>query len=108
MIHVNDSNFKETVLDSDKPVLVDFWAEWCMPCHMVTPAIEEIAKENDGNLKVCKLNVDEGRQTAVNYGIMSIPTIVLFKNGKMVESILGAQPKDSIMEKIKPHLNGKR
>lgn len=105
MIHVNDSNFKETVLDSDKPVLVDFWAEWCMPCHMVAPAIEEIAKEHDGNLKVCKLNVDEGRDTAGTYGIMSIPTLALFKNGNMVELMVGALPKESILEKIKPHLN---
>lgn len=105
MIHVNDSNFKETVLDSDKTVLVDFWAEWCMPCHMVAPVVEEIAKEHDGNLKVCKLNVDEGRDTAGTYGIMSIPTLALFKNGNMVEVMVGALPKESILEKIKPHLN---
>ncbi|MBS3819025.1 thioredoxin [bacterium] len=105
MIHVNDSNFKETVLDSHKPVLVDFWAEWCMPCQMVAPAVEEIAKENDGNFKVCKLNVDEGRETAGTYGIMSIPTLALFKNGNMVEVMVGALPKESILEKIKPHLN---
>ena len=104
-VKVNDANFKEEVLDSKIPCLVDFWAEWCMPCLMVAPVIEEISKDYNGKLKVCKLNVDEARKTASNYGIMSIPTIAFFKNGEVVETVLGAVPKEEIEEKIKPFLN---
>ncbi len=103
-IRVNDENFKQEVLESDIPTLVDFWAEWCMPCHMVAPVVEEIAKEYQGKLKVCKLNVDEARNTASNYGIMSIPTLAIFKNGKVDEKIIGALPKAELERAIKPHL----
>jgi len=103
-VQVNDSNFKQEVLESDIPVLVDFWAPWCMPCYMVAPAVEEIAKQFQGKLKVCKVNVDEGRQTAANYGIMSIPTLSIFKKGQVIEQIVGAVPKSELEEKIKPHL----
>ena len=103
-VQVNDSSFKQEVLDSDLPVLVDFWAPWCMPCHMVAPAVEEIAKEYQGRLKVCKANVDEARQTAANYGIMSIPTLSIFKNGQVMEQIIGAVPKSAIEEKVKSHI----
>ena len=103
-VEVNDSNFKQEVLDSNLPVLVDFWAPWCMPCYMVAPAVEEIAKQYQGKLKVCKVNVDEGRQTAANYGIMSIPTLGIFKSGEVADGIVGAVPKEAILEKIKPHI----
>jgi len=103
-IKVNDENFKQEVLESDIPVLVDFWADWCMPCRMVAPVVEEIAKEYKGKLKVCKLNVDEARNTASNYGIMSIPTLAIFKNGKVADKIVGALPKTELEKAIKPHL----
>jgi len=79
--NVTDANFEQEVLKSDIPVLVDFWAEWCMPCKMVAPAVEAIAKEYEGRVKVCKLNVDEGPETSATYGVMSIPTLALLKNG---------------------------
>lgn len=103
-ISVNDENFKQEVLESDIPALVDFWAEWCMPCHMVAPAIEEIAREYQGKLKVCKLNVDEAANTASSYDIMGIPTLLLFKSGEVADKIVGAVPKTEIEKKIKPHL----
>ena len=104
-IKVDDANFKQEVLESDIPVLVDFWAEWCAPCRMVAPAIEEIAKEYDGKLKVCKLNVDEASATASEYGIMSIPTLAVFKNGQVVDKLIGVVPKPQIEEKIKPYIS---
>ena len=103
-VKVNDKNFKEEVLESDLPVLVDFWAEWCAPCHMIAPAVEEIANECEDRLKVCKLNVDEGRNTASNYEIRGIPTLLIFKNGAVVEQIVGVVSKEEIEVKIKPYL----
>jgi thioredoxin 1 len=103
-IQLNDSNFKQEVLESNTPVLVDFWAPWCMPCYMVAPMVEEIAKEYQGRLKVCKLNVDEGRQTAINYNIMSIPTLSIFKDGKVQEQIVGVVSKSTLEEKIRPYI----
>ena len=103
-IKVTDGNFSQEVLKSDIPVLVDFWAEWCAPCFMIAPAVEEIANEYEGRLKVCKLNVDEGRNTASNYEIRGIPTLLIFKNGEVVEQIVGVIPKEEIEMKIKPHL----
>ena len=103
-IRVNDENFKQEVLESNVPALVDFWADWCMPCHMVAPVVEEIAREYQGKLKVCKLNVDEARNTASNYGIMSIPTLAIFKNGKVADKIVGALSKTELEKVIKPHL----
>jgi len=103
-IRVNDENFKQEVLESDIPTLVDFWADWCMPCRMVAPVVEEIAREYQGKLKVCKLNVDEARNTASNYGIMSIPTLAIFKNGKVADKIVGALPKTELEKAIKPYL----
>ena len=100
-IEINDSKFDEEVLKSEIPVLVDFWAEWCMPCKMVAPTVSEIAKEYEGRLKVCKLNVDEARGTASEYSIMSIPTLAIFKDGKVVDKIIGALPKDKIIDKIR-------
>ncbi|MFH1577756.1 MAG: thioredoxin [Candidatus Omnitrophota bacterium] len=103
-LNVNDSNFKQEVLDSDSPVLVDFWAAWCGPCKMLAPTISEIAKEYQGKLKVCKVNVDEAPQTAANYGIMSIPTVSIFKNGKVMEQVVGAVDKSVINKKVKPYI----
>lgn len=103
-ISVNDKNFKEEVLKSELPCLVDFWAKWCMPCLMVAPVVEEIAREYYGKLKVCKVNVDEAPNTASSYGIMSIPTLAIFKNGEAVDKILGALPKAELEATIKPHI----
>jgi len=102
--NINDDNFKREVLDADLPVLVDFWAEWCGPCRMVGPIVEAIAKEYRGKLKVCKLNVDQGLETASSYGIMSIPTLAIFKKGKVVDKIVGALPKAELEAAIKPHI----
>lgn len=101
---VNDGNFEQEVLEADIPVLVDFWAEWCMPCLMVAPVVEEMAKEYQGKLKVCKLNVDEAPSIASGYGIMSIPSLVIFKKGKAVDKVVGALPKSELEKAIKPHL----
>ncbi|MDD4956473.1 MAG: thioredoxin [Candidatus Omnitrophica bacterium] len=103
-INVNDSNFKEEVLSSELPVLVDFWAEWCGPCRMIAPVIGELAEEYSGKLKVCKLNVEEGAQTATTYGVMNIPTIMIFKGGNVVDKVIGSVPKSSLESKITAHL----
>lgn len=104
VLEVNDANFSTEVLQADLPVLVDFWAPWCGPCRMVAPIVEEIAQEFSGKLKVVKLNTDDSPRTAINYNILSIPTLMLFKGGKPVEQIVGAQPKAAILGKITPHL----
>lgn len=95
-----DQNFDQDVLQSRIPVLVDFWAPWCMPCRVVSPTIEELGKEYVGKVKVGKLNVDENPKTAGTYGIMSIPSILIFKNGKPVKTMIGAQGKDSFKKGI--------
>lgn len=102
VVQVKDMNFKKEVLQSDLPCLVDFWAEWCGPCYMVAPVIEEISEEYEEKLKLCKLNVDQGPNTATSYGIKSIPTLMIFKNGEVVDKLIGAMPKKDIEEKIKP------
>ncbi len=103
-VTVNDSNFKKEVLESDIPALVDFWAQWCAPCHMVAPVVKEIAKEYKGKLKVCKLNVDEASDTASRYGIMSIPTLAIFKNGEVAGKVVGALSKSELETTIKQHI----
>jgi thioredoxin 1 len=103
-VKVNDENFKKEVLESKLPCLVDFWAEWCMPCLRLAPVIEQIAKEYKGKLKVCKLNVDEAPKTASSYEIMSIPTLAVFKNGKVVDKIIGALPKSELETTLKKHI----
>jgi len=103
-VTVNDSNFKEEVLESDIPALVDFWAQWCGPCLMVAPVLKEIAEEYKGKLKVCKVNVDDAPNTASKYGVMSIPTLAIFKDGKVVDKVVGALPKAELEPTIKKHI----
>jgi thioredoxin len=95
-----DSNFKEQVLQSKMPVVVDFWAPWCQPCRMVSPVIEELAKEYDGKVVVGKMNVDENQVPSAEYGVMSIPTVMIFKEGKPVQSLVGAQGKQAYKTEI--------
>ncbi len=101
---LTDKNFEEEVLQSRIPVLVDFWAAWCTPCRIVTPIVEELAKEYDGKLKVGKLNVDENQEYSGKYNVMSIPTILLFKNGQPVKSVIGAQSKENFKKAIEEAL----
>ena len=95
-ISVNKNNFNQEVLNSDKPVLMDFWAPWCGPCRMVVPLVEEIAKERS-DIKVVKINVDEEQELAMQFGVMSIPTLVVMKNGKIINQVTGARPKAQIV-----------
>lgn len=104
-IELTDANFQQEVLNADKPVLVDFWAVWCGPCKMIAPVVEEIAKEYDGKLKVGKLDVDNNPQISMQLGIRSIPTLMIFKNGKVVEQVIGAVPKRHLVEKILPYIS---
>ncbi len=103
-VEITDSNFEEEVLKSDIPVIIDFWAVWCGPCKMIHPIVEELAEEYDGKLKVGKLDVDVNQQTAIRYGVRSIPTVLLFKDGEVKETIIGAVPKAFFVEKITPYL----
>jgi thioredoxin len=100
---VTDNNFQAEVLESDTPVLVDFWAPWCGPCRIIAPSLEEINDEND-NLRVVKLNVDENQQTAAQYNVMSIPTLIVFKNGQPAKTIIGAMPKKRLEQELEPAL----
>lgn len=99
-VTLTDQNFEQEVLQSSIPVLIDFWAPWCAPCRIVAPIIEEFAKEYDGKLKVGKMNVDENPQSASRYGVMSIPTLVIFNRGNPVKSMVGAQPKERLKKEI--------
>jgi thioredoxin 1 len=101
---VTDASFEQDVLKADVPVLVDFWAEWCGPCRMVAPTVESIAKEYGRKLRVAKLNVDENNQTPGRYGILGIPTLLLFKDGQVKEQIVGNQPRDNIERAIQKHI----
>lgn len=102
---VGDQNFEEAVLQSETPVLVDFWAEWCVPCHMVSPVVEEIAQEKSGALAVAKVNVDDNPEVTRKYGVMSIPSLILFKGGQETARVVGARGKDAILKEIDPHLS---
>jgi thioredoxin 1 len=104
VLHLTVENFKQEVLDFEGVVLVDFWAPWCGPCHMVTPFMEEIAKEMEGQVKVGKVNVDEEGSLGQEYEIMSIPAVFVFKNGEVVERLIGAMNKDSYVEAVKKYL----
>lgn len=99
VIEITSQNFKAEVLDSDKTVLLDFWASWCMPCRMLSPVVDEIAEENS-SIKVGKVNVDEQMELASQFGIMSIPTLVVFKNGQKVDSSVGVVPKEKILSMV--------
>lgn len=100
IIHVSDQDFVETVVDSDLPVLVDFWADWCGPCHIVGPVVQEIATGRAGRLRVAKLNVDENPYTAQQYGVLSIPTLILFKGGEEQGRVVGVLSKDSLEQAL--------
>jgi thioredoxin 1 len=103
-VEVNGNNFKQEVLESSIPVLVDFWASWCMPCRMLAPTIEKLAEENQGKLKVCKLNTDENQNISAQYGIQGIPTLIIFKEGKEVGRTVGVMSKEKLQEKLDPIL----
>ncbi len=98
---VSTQNFDSEVVKSNVPVLVDFWASWCAPCRMIAPVVEELAKEYNGKLKVAKLDVDANREIAMSYGIMSIPTLLIFDNGQVADQLVGAVPKSMLVDKIK-------
>lgn len=104
-VTLTDDNFQSEVLNSDKPVLVDFWAEWCGPCRMVAPIVEELATEYTGSLKVGKVDVDANQKVSMQFGVRSIPTLLIFKNGKVVDQIIGAVPKRALADKVTKHLN---
>jgi thioredoxin 1 len=101
---VNDQDFDDKVLKADTPVLVDFWAEWCVPCHMVSPVVEEIGREQGEKLQVAKFNVDENPEMTRKYGVMSIPTLMLFKDGEETARVVGARGKDALLKEIEPHI----
>lgn len=101
---VTDNNFQAEVIESDKPVLVDFWAPWCGPCRAVAPVVEEIASERGEALKVVKLNIDENQKTAVQFNVMSIPTLMLFKDGELRKTVIGAYPKRKLEQELEPAL----
>ena len=99
-VEVNENNFQQEVLESSIPVLVDLWAPWCMPCRMISPIVEELGNDNQGKLKVCKLNTDENQNIAARYGIQGIPTLLFFKDGQEVDRIVGVTPRPIIQQKL--------
>ena len=100
VLHLTDASFDQEVVNSQIPVLVDFWAEWCMPCRMVAPAVEELAEEYDGKVKFGKLNTDEARDTAMKFGITAIPTLLLFKGGQVARKVVGVKSKQDLKKEI--------
>lgn len=105
---VTDATFDEAVLASDTPVLVDFWAAWCGPCRMIAPVLEQIAKEHAGTLKIAKIDYDANPKVPARYNVMGLPTLLLFKNGKPVQQIVGAKPKRALLKELQPHVEGLR
>jgi thioredoxin 1 len=99
-VTLNDGNFEEEVVKAEGVVFVDFWASWCMPCKMMAPIVENLARQYEGKAKICKLNVDEGQKTAATYGIRSIPTVIIFKDGKQVEQSVGVLPEEEFGKKL--------
>ena len=104
-IALTDDNFSDEVLSAELPVLVDFWATWCGPCRMIAPIVEELSSEYEGKAKVCKLDVDTAQKTAAEFGIRSIPTLLIFKEGKIADQLIGAVPKQQITEKLDASLS---
>ena len=102
---VTDATFEQQVLKAEGNVLVDFWAPWCGPCRFVAPVLEEIAQEKEGSLTILKLNIDENQRTAMEYGVMSIPTMILYKDGQPVKQVVGAKPKPALLRDLEPHLS---
>lgn len=102
---VTDASFESDVLDADEAVLVDFWAEWCGPCKMIAPIVDELAEDYEGSLRVAKLDADENPNTMQAYGVMGIPTLILFKGGEAVERITGYMPKERLLDRLTPHLS---
>jgi thioredoxin 1 len=103
-IEITDSNFQREVLDSDKPVLLDFWAVWCGPCKSIAPVVDEIAREYDGKLKVGKVDVDTNPEVSMKFGIRNIPALMVFKGGRVVEQVIGAVHKRNLLDKVTPHI----
>lgn len=103
-VHVSDASFDAEVLKADIPVLTDFWAEWCGPCKAIAPILEQVAQEYDGRIKIAKIDVDANNQVAMRLGVQSIPTLILFKNGQVVERLVGSMPKERLISRILPHL----
>ncbi len=100
VLEISDQNFESEVIKSDLPVVIDLWAPWCGPCRMVGPVIEKLAEKYDGKVKFCKLNVDENQQTAVTYSVMSIPTLLFFKDGKVADTVIGAMPEQALKPRV--------
>jgi thioredoxin 1 len=103
-VAISDSSFQTEVLSSERPVLVDFWAEWCQPCRMIAPVLETLADDYASSLKIAKLDIDQNQNTTVRYGVQSIPTLILFKDGQEVERLIGYMPKDRMLNRIRPHI----
>lgn len=104
VVHLTDVNFEAEVLKSTLPTLVDFWAAWCGPCKMIAPIVDQLAKEHDGKLKIAKVDVDQNPTLATRFGVMSIPTLILYKNGEPAERLVGYMPKEKLVDRLKPHL----
>ena len=103
--HISDASFESDVLQADKPVLVDYWAEWCGPCKMIAPTLEEIASEHKGKLRIAKLNVDDNPQTAMRYNVMSIPTLMVFNEGEPVKRLVGAKGKGQLLQDLAEYIS---